>query len=202
MKKFIFSGIVLLCCNFTIGTQSITEAERSFLVKHLTETKAYLQNAVKDLSEAQLTFKASPERWSIKECIEHIANTEILVAQKNMALIKEPINPEKRSDVKFKDEQLIAAVLDRSKKLTAPEILKPTGKYATAQDALKAFEDQRDKTIEYCKTTTEDLRDHLSPHPFLGMLDSYQWFLLVGAHQKRHTLQIEEVKADKNFPKK
>jgi hypothetical protein len=35
----------------------------------------------------------------------------------------------------------------------------------------------------------------------LGPLDAYQWILLISAHSERHTKQIEEVKADPNFPK-
>jgi hypothetical protein len=38
--------------------------------------------------------------------------------------------------------------------------------------------------------------------PPAGLLDAYQWMLFQGAHSKRHTAQIEEVKADPNFPKK
>jgi len=32
-------------------------------------------------------------------------------------------------------------------------------------------------------------------------MDAYQWLLLISAHSARHTAQIEEVKADPNFPK-
>lgn len=32
-------------------------------------------------------------------------------------------------------------------------------------------------------------------------VDGYQWLLLISAHSARHTAQIEEVKADPNFPK-
>jgi len=202
MKKFFLGLGILMGCHVQLHAQAMTNAERDFLVKHLTETKAYLHDAVKGLSEAQLNFKTTPERWSIKECLEHIANTELLVAQRTRELIEEPANPDKRSEIKVTDEELVATVLNRTDKLQAPEVLKPTGKYTSAQDALKAYDNQRDKTIEYIKTTKEDLRGHVSPHPRFGMIDSYQWYLLVGAHQKRHTLQIEEVKADKNFPKK
>ena len=30
----------------------------------------------------------------------------------------------------------------------------------------------------------------------------YQWVLFIGAHSQRHTLQIYEVKASPNFPKR
>ena len=43
-----------------------------------------------------------------------------------------------------------------------------------------------------------------SPDPFsMGKtLDAYEWLLFLAAHSERHTKQIDEVKADPNFPKK
>ena len=55
--------------------------------------------------------------------------------------------------------------------------------------------------MDYVRTTNDDLRDHFGPHPMLGTMDAYQWILLISAHSERHTKQIEEVKADPNFPK-
>jgi len=38
-------------------------------------------------------------------------------------------------------------------------------------------------------------------YPHFGLLDGYPWLLLLSAHRARHSEQIEEVKADPNFPK-
>jgi hypothetical protein len=65
----------------------------------------------------------------------------------------------------------------------------------------KAFEDSRKVAMDYIGTTNDDLRDHFFDHPAFGTLDGYQWLLLISAHSARHTAQIEEVKADPNFPK-
>jgi len=32
-------------------------------------------------------------------------------------------------------------------------------------------------------------------------MDGYQWILLLSAHSRRHTAQLNEVKANANFPK-
>jgi hypothetical protein len=40
------------------------------------------------------------------------------------------------------------------------------------------------------------------PNEALGTVDTYQLFIFIAAHSKRHTLQIDEVKSDPNFPKK
>jgi hypothetical protein len=33
-------------------------------------------------------------------------------------------------------------------------------------------------------------------------VDAYEWVLFVAAHSQRHTKQIDEIKADPNFPEK
>ncbi|MCI0750312.1 MAG: DinB family protein, partial [Flammeovirgaceae bacterium] len=63
---------------------------------------------------------------------------------------------------------------------------------------------KRDGNIKYVNKTSEDLRNHFFTFPVeaIGTLDSYQLFIFMAGHTKRHTLQIEEVKGNPNFPKK
>jgi hypothetical protein len=112
-----------------------------------------------------------------------------------------PADPSKRAEVAGKDEIILTKVPDRSHKVQAPEILKPTNRWATREELTKAFEDSRKATMDYVRTTNDDLRDHFGPHPIVGPMDAYQWIPLISAHSERHTKQIEEVKADPNFPK-
>src|SRR6266481_1243505 len=53
---------------------------------------------------------------------------------------------------------------------------------------------------DFLRTAT-GLRDHVADSP-MGKLDGYEFVLLIAAHSERHTKQINEVKADPNFPKK
>ena len=112
-----------------------------------------------------------------------------------------PAAPAKRDPVKGKDEMILERVPLRSHKAQAPEFLKPTNRWATREELVAAFEKSRSATIDYVRSTNDDLRDHFGLHPTLGTLDAYQWILLISAHSERHTKQIEEVKADPNFPK-
>jgi len=115
--------------------------------------------------------------------------------------MQSPAAPEKREQVKGKDQMILERMPDRSHKAQAPEILRPTGRWATEAELTKAFEDSRKTTMDYVRTTNDDLRDHFYDHQAFGTLDGYQWLLLISAHSARHTEQIEEVKADPNFPK-
>ena len=180
----------------------LTAEERDAALKNLQATRDAFLQSIAGLSEKQWRFKAAPDRWSVAEVSEHITVAEStifgLVQGKIMA---GPATPEKRAEVKVTDEVILQRVPDRSHKVQAPEFLQPTGRFADRAAVTKAFEDERKATMEYVKTTQDDLRDHFGPHPVLGTMDAYQWILLISAHSERHTKQIEEVKADPNFPK-
>jgi hypothetical protein len=161
-----------------------------------------LLQSIAGLSEKQGRFKPAPDRWSVAEVSEHIAVSESTIfGMVQSKVMTSPADPSKRAEVAGKDEIILTKVPDRSHKAQAPEILKPTNRWATREELTKAFEDNRKATMDYVRTTNDDLRDHFGPHPLLGPLDGYQWILLISAHSERHTKQIEEVKADPNFPK-
>ena len=44
------------------------------------------------------------------------------------------------------------------------------------------------------------MRNYVLQMP-IGSIDAYQMLLYISAHTKRHTLQIEEIKANPAFPK-
>ena len=183
-------------------SSTLTKEERDRAVDYLKQTQKDFLAAIEGLSEAQWKFKAAPDRWSIAETAEHIAVTEEtiwkLVSEK---IMKSPATPEKRAEAKGKDEIILTKIPDRSRKAQAPEQLKPTGRWATRAALVKDFEAMRAKEIAYLTETKEDLRNHFEDHPFLKTMDAYQWLIFNGAHCKRHTAQILEVKADPNFPK-
>jgi len=186
----------------TPAPASLTPEERELALKNFQTTRDNFLKSIAGLSEKQWTFKPAPDRWSVAEVSEHITVAESSLfglVQKQM--ISTPVTPEKREQVKGKDEIILQKVPDRSHKVQAPEFLRPTGRWATEADVTKAFEDARRATIDYVRSTNDDLRDHFFDHPVLGTLDCYQWLLLISAHSARHTAQIEEVKADPNFPK-
>jgi hypothetical protein len=183
-------------------SSTLTKEERDRAIDYLKQTEKDFLAATEGLSEAQWKFKAAPDRWSIAEVAEHITVTEDtiwkLVSEKVM---KSPAAPEKAAEAKGKDEIILTKIPDRSRKAQAPEQLKPTGRWATRAALVKDFEGTRGQEIAYLKETKEDLRNHFEEHPVFKTMDAYQWLIFNGAHCKRHTAQILEVKADPNYPK-
>src|ERR1700691_140499 len=186
----------------TAPPATLSPQEREFALKYLQTTHDKFLQSIAGLSQKQWTFKPGPDRWSVAEVAEHIAVSESgIFGLVQKQLMTSPAAPEKREQVKGKDEIVMQRIPDRSHKAQAPEFLRPTGRWATEAALTQAFEESRKATMDYVRTTNDDLRDHFFDHPALGTMDGYQWLLLISAHSERHTAQIEEVKADPNFPK-
>jgi hypothetical protein len=187
--------------NAATSSSTLTKEERDKAIEYLKQTQKDFLASIEGVSDAQWKFKAAPDRWSIAETAEHIGLAEELIWDRINKMMKSAPAPEKRAEVQGKDEIVLTKVPDRSKKAQAPEQLRPSGKWTTKAGLIKDFESTRAKEMTYVADTKEDLRSHFEDHPFLKTMDAYQWILLNGAHCKRHTAQIEEVKADPNYPK-
>lgn len=195
-------GAACLLTAETSTTETLTQHDRDFAMSHMHGTRKLFLDSVAGLTAEQWNFKPAPDRWSIAECAEHIAVSEDFISgMVRDKVMKSPADPAKRAEVKGKDEAVVKMVPDRSQKFKAPDAIAPKKRFATPEEAVAHFRESRDRNIEYVNTTQDDLRDHFAPHPAMGMLDGYQWILLMSAHSERHTEQINEVKADPNYPK-
>ena len=195
--------LTAFACSLSLApayAQPLTQQERESLLTHLQQTRQAFLESIANVSDAQWTFRAGPDRWSIAEVAEHIAISEsTILSIATDQLPKSPAIP--RNPNAIPDEKLLAGLLDRTNKFQAPEMLKPTNRWATRDALIKDFVAAREKTATFVKTTTDDLHGHGAPHPVLKMLDGYQWVLLLSGHAARHTAQILEVKESPAYPK-
>ncbi len=195
--------VLLMLTGFagTINDPSISQRERKAAVTLMKENRSAVSNSVKGLSNSQLEFRSAPDKWSIQDCIYHIAATERSLWSLFEANMKAPATPEKRSEIRVSDDEFLKRLTDRSNKFKASENLQPqnTG-YRSLDEALEDFKESRTEHIKYMKSSTEDLRNHVVQMPF-GAIDCYQLCLMIPGHSQRHLLQIEEIKADPAFPK-
>jgi uncharacterized damage-inducible protein DinB len=174
----------------------MTPEERQRAAAYLDETRHNMLRVAKNLSPMQLQYKAAPDRWSVAECLEHIAMVETVVLANIRNTIKEaPGSPQPNSS----DEALVSRVTDRSGRSQAPERFVPTGKIPCDQ-LLGEFEAARKRLSEFVTTTEVPLRQFAFPHPRFGQVDCYQWVLLAAGHGERHRKQMEEVISDAGFP--
>jgi len=201
MKRLFLPLVALFLFSFMLTDSPLSQNERKFAIDQLTKSEKHLMSAIKGLSKEQLDFKASPDSWSIAECTEHIAISEGMIYGMVEGALKQPADPSKRSEVKMSDDQVLAMITDRSKKIKTSEDFEPSGKFGSHEGAVKEFTAKRDGHIEYIKSTKDDLRNRYQQMPF-ATLDAYQVVLFMAGHSERHTKQIEEVKANPSFPKK
>jgi uncharacterized protein YjiK len=98
------------------------------------------------------------------------------------------------------DEIFLAKLRDRSQKASAPGEIVPQGIYKTPEAAINAFRAARENTLDYVRTTKDDLRDHFAT-PFPGFeMDGVQGLLMIAGHNERHVLQIKEVQKSPGYP--
>jgi hypothetical protein len=196
----VLSALLLMAGATAASPQEVTQAEKDKALQYLETTKKNVLEATKGLSEAQWNFKPGPDRWSVAQVMEHIAAAEDFIR----GMLKEKVMiaaaGDAARDVKKTDEAVLAMVPDRTVKAQAPEPLVPTNRFGSPEGSIKHFVETRAATEDFLKTAT-GLRDHVADSP-IGKLDGYEFVLLVAAHSERHTKQINEVKADPNFPKK
>lgn len=177
----------------------MNDSERQLAKDRLAASRERVLGITRGLSDEQWTFRPGEDRWSIAECLEHVVRVESRILGVIEAKVQEPA-PGAPAEVREKDASVFAAVPDRKNRRQAPEAARPTGQLAAAGELPDAFEKVRQRTSKFTDETQADLRNYTHPHGGFGELDCYQWLVLLGLHSERHARQMEEIKADANFP--
>ena len=70
--------LALTVCLFAapLFAAPMSDTDREHLLVHLQMTTEMVAEQVRGLSPAQLEYKASPDRWSIREVVSHLAVAE------------------------------------------------------------------------------------------------------------------------------
>jgi hypothetical protein len=178
----------------------------------IVEGRAYLQracdrvlSATAGLSEAQWGYRASEGNWSAGEIVEHMALVqEVVLGPIAQALAGAPETV--GLETATVDEIVKTRFIDRSRKFPAPEMVRPTGRWAPAE-SLERVSANTGRMMERLETTP-GLRLHRVPAAPLKAIsggayelaDGYQWILAAAAHTDRHVNQILELKTQPGFP--
>lgn len=182
------------------GKAQLSTHERTQMQDMLQTSYSLLMAAVDGLSDSQLAFKSKPDAWSIAECIEHLALSEIQFPEILKAQLKSGSGTYGKVKLKYNDVELRNRMISTSWKAKAPENLEPRFSFNSPELALSTFATQRLATIQYVLQTGDDLRSYYWRHPLTGTIDLYQTLILMSAHVERHTMQIRKIKAHHSFP--
>ncbi|WP_276372503.1 DinB family protein [Chryseolinea sp. H1M3-3] len=199
--KRLFVVLIYFAALQTTFAQTLSTGERKFLIDLLEENSKKFLTKIEQVSDEQWRFKPSSDKWSVGDIAEHITISEGFLFSIAQKLLQSLPDPEKAKNLEGNEQRILAKAMDRTTKAQAPEPIKPQGKFTSKFELIAAFKAAREKTITYIKTTSDPLKNHVAPHPAVGDLTAYQWLVWIVAHANRHDAQLEEVKANRNFPK-
>ncbi|HJS75171.1 MAG TPA: DinB family protein [Vicinamibacteria bacterium] len=163
-----------------------------------------LLGSVRDLAPEQTDFRIEPGSWSIDDVLHHLALTEE-ASSKLMGLFQkrageESIGPDPSpaGSVLGSIDSLVEGADDE--KAPAPDRVMPRSK-VEASAAIARLEAARARILTSVEALAVVDGTRLTyRHPFFGELDLYQWLLIGGWHERRHTRQIERIKTSSAFP--
>jgi hypothetical protein len=195
MQRFVACVALSVLLVAPLAGEPMKAGDRQRLLAHLEMTESWLMSELNGLSPAQLTYRMTPESWSITDVTEHLAIAEPQYWQRVQDSMKQPATTEK---LEATDAAILWYGIDRTNRQKTGEARVPHGTFKTAADALATFRKLRSTMRDYAQSTSDDLR---SRKLLEGNMDVYQWFLMISTHSQRHILQIREVKAHSGYPK-
>jgi hypothetical protein len=195
------SAVVALAITLTtipLAAEPTKPIERQRLLAHLEMTEQWLVGELDGLSAAQLTFRMTPESWTIMDVVEHLAIAEPQYWKQLQDSLKQPLTSEK-DKLTATDDAILWYGIDRTNRAKTGEARVPKGRFTDVKDSLAEFRKLRATMREFAKTTQEEMRGR---RLLEGNMDVYQWFLMISSHAQRHILQIREIKAHASYPRK
>ena len=186
---------------------STVQTDRQPMHPRLQELFAYLKvrrhalrEAVDAVPEAQRSQPPEPGRWSVADVLEHLALVEgrfTTTLGNRLAESRAQGLAEERETSPIVGTFDQAAVLDRTSRREAPEVVRPQG--LDWKSAWSRLEDTRQSFLDlFLSADGLALADVAYVHPRLGSLNLYQWGVWMGAHEGRHVEQVREIAATLN----
>lgn len=153
------------------------------------ETRDELLGTLQGLNRNQLNIKEETDRWSIGQICQHLIKTEELF----VVAIRKGLKSKEDSSIEDKSLELL---LDRSKKITAPDIAKPTDEIIEYNEIIEKLKNSREKLYELLNTIEDPSvlsRRHYI-HPVFKEMLLLDWVRTLYLHEQRHVKQINEIK--------
>lgn len=155
----------------------------------LEETRNELLGILNGLSGERLNKRKDSSSWSIAQVCQHLSKTEELY----VAAIRRGLKSEEDS---FKENKPLDFLLDRSKRLEAPDIAKPTDEVLEYEEIIEKLNKSRQKLFELLHTLEDPsvLSRKYYIHPVFKEMLLIDWVRSLYFHEQRHIEQIKEIK--------
>jgi hypothetical protein len=129
--------------------------------------------------------------WSVLEIVEHVA----IVEERNIERIRIGTETAPRRDPS-RELRLFTMVRSRLRRVEAPEVVWPAGRFRTIAEARAEFDAVRDRSVAIARELGDGLYSRGSTHPFFGPVNGVELMQIIDAHARRHADQIREISGD------
>lgn len=165
--------------------------EKEKILADLENGRKALLDVLSGATEEVAARTPAPGKWSVLECVEHLAISEDYLFSQITA------SHYSHAAMANKDREalILSRGLDRTRTVQSPEAVRPTGRFSTLREAVQHFLASRERTTRFVENCGEDLRSRLTSHPISGTVNCYETLLMIAVHPHRHSKQIEEIKA-------
>lgn len=202
MKKYL-SVLLSVCSTICLNAQppeAWTEKDRTYLVDNLRRSIDQINEATRNLSDAQWNFKPGPDKWSINEVVEHIAIWELLLQRDISLALSDPPKPE-LTKTAWPDSSTLGFIMEdkphHSLDYTKPfSFTIPMGLNDGSKNLLW-LQKMRKEDGDFVKNTKQDMRVYYRGR---GSESVHVLYILIFGHADRHLRQIMKIKADPAFP--
>ena len=169
----------------------MSPAERTEIVDMLEQSREDFRAAVAGVSESLAKTRPEAERWSVLDCVEHVATVEEMFLKRLASGEYTESPPEDTA----KEASLAARIVDRSSRRQAPETALPKGRFASLTEGLEQFDTARGRSLQFARERAADLYTLASMHPAFGPLNGVEALIIIASHSRRHAEQIREARA-------
>lgn len=167
------------------------EDERRHILNMLHEGGEELRMSVAGLDSDTVQRKPSPDRWSVLDCLEHIA----IVEEAMYALVQQAVPADQPCPNPAREAKILAYGLDRARIIAAPQEVYPTGLMPAMKKSMMRFDRARGLTVRWVEEFAGDPRAFITTHPLIkGPVNCYEMMLMIALHPKRHAAQIREIR--------
>jgi len=169
----------------------MSPAERTEIVDMLEQSREDFRAAVAGVSESLAKTRPEAERWSVLDCVEHVATVEEMFLKRLASGEHTEAPPEDNA----KEASIAVRIVDRSTRRQAPETVLPKGRFTSLAEGLEHFEGARERSLQFARERAAELYALASMHPAFGPLNGVEALIIIASHSRRHAEQIREARA-------
>ncbi len=170
---------------------AMSEADRQEILRLLQDGADALAKALEGIEESTAALRPRPGSWSVVECVEHLALSELaLLSRLREATPGDSLHEDRAREAKFQD-----LAMNRARRIEAPEVVIPKIATTDLGQAVEGFHAARRETVRFVDQFPGDLHSWLTIHPLITRpVNCYEMLVLMAMHPRRHALQIAEAR--------